>query len=69
MKIYATESIKFLREMTYEEIVNGIKVRKYKMTFTEKRSEGKITALIEKKRIKINNDDLNSFQTIRQAKK
>ena len=38
LKIYAAESNKFTLKMTYEEIIEGIKAGRYKMTYTEKKS-------------------------------
>ena len=47
LKIYAGESHKFSQVVTYNEIVQGLRKKKYKTTFTDKRTETDIMALIQ----------------------
>ena len=73
LKLHAGESNRFPQKVTYEEIVEGLKKVKYKITYTEKRSEMEVLALLEKQRIKLSNDDFkvvpdNVFRKIRKGK-
>ena len=38
LRIYAAGSNKFFPKMTYEELLEGIRAGKYKMTYTEKQA-------------------------------
>ena len=73
LKIYAAESTKFTQKMTYEDVLEGIRAGKYKMTYTEKRTESEIISLIENKKIRINEEAFNIvpddvFRKIRHGK-
>ena len=57
LKIYAGVANKFSEVVTYDEILDGICKGRFKLTFTDKRSEVEIMALIERK-VKINDEDL-----------
>ena len=45
--------------MTYDEIVDGVKRGKYKMTYTDKRTEPEVISLMEKVKLKFDDDDLS----------
>ena len=47
--------------MSYEGILEGIKSGKFKFIYTAKKTEQKVLNLIEKKKIKIYEDDLNAI--------
>ena len=73
LKIYASESFRFPKKITYDEIVDGVKRGKYKITYTDKRSETEIIALMEKGKMKIDDDDLSVvpddvFRKVRQGR-
>ena len=53
LKIYAAAANKFPEQMTYEEIVEGAKKGKYKITYTVKKTESEIIGMMVKKGIKI----------------
>ena len=57
LKIYAGVANKFSQVVTYDEILDGICKGRFKLTFTDKRSEVEIMALIERK-VKVNDEDL-----------
>ena len=46
LKIYAAESNRFPDPVTYEELVEGTKKGKYKITYTEKKTESEIISMI-----------------------
>ena len=59
--------------MSYDEIVDGVKRGKYKITYTDKRTETEINALMEKGKIRFDDDDLvvvpdDVFRKIRQGR-
>ena len=73
LKIHAGESNKFPQKVTYEEIIEGVKRGRYKITYTDKRTETEILALLEKQKIKLSNEDFkvvpdDIFRKIRQGK-
>ena len=73
LKIYTSETNRFTKPTTYEDIIEGIKKGKHKITYTDKRSENEILSLIEKRKLKIEEDDLSVvsdevFRKIRQGK-
>ena len=72
LKIYSSEINKFTKETTYEDILEGIKKGKHKITYTDKRSESEIISLTEKRKLKCEEDDLMTvsevFRKIRQGK-
>ena len=73
LKIFASESFRFSKKVTYEEIVDGVKRGKYKITYTDKRTETEIITLMEKGKMKIEDDDLivvadDVFRKIRQGR-
>ena len=57
LKIYAGEATKFSHVVTYDEILDSIRKGRFKLTYTDKRSETEIMTLIERK-VKINDEDL-----------
>ena len=58
LKIFTSETNKYSKSVTYEEIIEGMRQGKYKMTYTDIRLEAEIIFLIEKRKIKIEEDDL-----------
>ena len=73
LKIYAGESNRFPEAVQYEDLVEGIKKNKYKMTYSDKRTETEIMGLLDKRKIKISSEDLkvvpeDVFRKVRQGK-
>ena len=73
LKVYSNESFRFPKKSTYEEIVDGVKRGKYKITYTDKRSETEIIAMMEKGKLKFEDEDLiivpdDVFRKIRQER-
>ena len=63
----------FPKKSAYEEIVDGVKRGKYKMTFTDKRTETEIVTLREKGKVRLEDEDLSIvpddiFRKIRQGR-
>ena len=58
IKIYAPESKKFPSKIKYEEITEGLKTKKYKLTYSVKKPETEIMDLIENLKIKFTETDL-----------
>ena len=58
LKIYSSESYRFPKKSTYDEIVDGVKRGKCKITFTNKRSETEIITMMEKGELRFEDDDL-----------
>ena len=54
------ETNRALEKMQYEDIVEGLRKNKYKMTYAYKRTEQEIMGLLGKKKIKIHGDDLKT---------
>ena len=52
LKVYSCESYRFPKKSTYEEIVDGVKRGKYKITFTDKRNETEIISMMERGKLK-----------------
>ena len=53
LKIYSSEMNRFTKPTTYDDIIEGVKKGKHKITYTDKRSEAEILSLIEKRKLKI----------------
>ena len=70
LHIYAAESRPFPKQITYEGLVEGIKTGCFKFIFSAKRTEQEILNLIEKKKVKIFEDDLQviSDETFRKVR-
>ena len=73
LKIYSSESYMFPKKSAYEEIVDGVKRGKYKMTFTDKRTETETVTLREKGKVRLEDEDLSIvpddiFRKIRQGR-
>ena len=60
LKIYTGETNRFPEKMQYEDIVEGLRKNKYKMSYTDKRTEQEIMGLLDKKKIKIHGDGLKT---------
>ena len=58
VKIHVAETTSFPEKITFEEIVEGIKTGKYKITYVEKKTESDITAMLVKMRIRITQEEL-----------
>ena len=73
LKIHTAASNKFPEQVTYEEIVEGAKKGKYKITYTVKKTESEIIGMMVKKGIKITENELkvvpdDVFRKIRQGR-
>ena len=73
LKIYSAATNKFPEQITYEEIVEGAKKGKYKITYTVKKTESEIIGMLVKKTIKISENELkvvtdDVFRKIRQGR-
>ena len=73
LKIHAFESYRLPKKTNYDEIVDEVKRGKYKITYTDKRAETEIFALIGKGKLRFEDDDLiivpdDVFRKIRQGK-
>ena len=53
LQIFAPETKPFPKQLTYENITEGIRAGNFKFSFTAKKTEEEVLNLIEKKRIKI----------------
>ena len=73
LKVFAAATNKFPENPTYEEIVEGAKSGKYKITYTVKKTESEIIGMIIKKTAKITEEELkvvpdDVFRKIRQGR-
>ena len=73
LKIYTAETTGFLEKVTFEDIVEGLKRGRYKMTYIEKKTNNEIISMLIKRMIKITQDELKMvpddvFRKIRQGR-
>ena len=73
LQIITAESRPFPKQVTYEMIMERIKAGDYKFTYTAKKTDQEILQMIEKKKVKIFEDDLKiisdeSFRKVRGGK-
>ena len=72
IKVYAPETKTFPKAIKYEDIIEGLKNKKYKVTFKVKKSETEIIELIEQQKVKFSEGDFtvvpdDVFKKIRQG--
>ena len=73
LKIHDGESNGFPQKVSYEEIIEEVKIGRYKVAYTDKMTETEIWALLEKQKIELSNEDFkvvpdDIFRKIRQGK-